>query len=168
MTDAGRAPAGPGGTAFLLAQLGGLAGAHFADRLAPLGLTPPQAGLLRAVAGEPGRSQQALAAQLGLLPSRLVSLVDELEDEGLLERRRNPADRRNHAIHLTRLGKDRLRQVGTVARAHGESFLQPLDEAERTELTHLLQRLADHHDLQPGVHPGFRTLGRENRPSTTR
>ena len=76
--------------AFLLAQLGHHAAAKFAEQIATIDLTPPQAGILRAIASEPGRSQQALSAQLGLLPSRVVAYVDELEDRGYVERRRNP------------------------------------------------------------------------------
>lgn len=150
--------AGP--TAFLLAQVGGLAAMRFAERISSLGLTPPHAGLLRAVAAEPGRSQQALAAQLGLLPSRLVALVDELESDGLLERRRNPDDRRNHALHLTAAGGQRLRDIGRVATDHGEDLLGGLDAGDRAELGRILGLLAAHHQLAPGVHPGYRTLGR--------
>lgn len=151
---------GPGWVAFLVAQLGGLAAVRFAERLAPLGLAPAHAGLLRAVAAEPGRSQQALSEQLGLLPSRLVALVDELERDGLLERRRNPRDRRHHALHLTEAGDRRLREVGRVAQQHGEDFLAVLDEQDRDRLGRLLGRLAADHGLAPGVHPGYRTLGR--------
>jgi len=156
----GRDDSGPAGVAFLLAQVGGLAAMRFAERLQPLGMDPPQAGLLRAVAQAPGRSQQALSAQLGLLPSRLVALVDELESEGLLERRRNPQDRRHHALHVTPLGEQRLAALGRQARAHGESLLEPLGERERATLARLLRKLADHHELTPGVHPGYRALGR--------
>jgi DNA-binding MarR family transcriptional regulator len=151
---------GPGSVAFGLTQLGSLAAMRFAERLAPTGLTPPHAGLLRAVAADEGRSQQALAAQLGLLPSRLVALVDELERDGLLERRRNPRDRRHHALHLTDAGRVRLRELGRIAREHGADFLTPLDDTERATLGALLARLADHHGLTPGVHPGYRALGR--------
>lgn len=151
---------GAGQAAFLLAQVGGLAALRFAERLAPLRLTPAHAGLLRAVDAEPGRSQQALAGQLGLLPSRLVALVDELERDGLLERRRNPADRRHHALHTTPAGAERLAEVGRVARAHGDDLLAPLDEQERAELARLLGRLAAAHGLAPGVHPGYRAMGR--------
>lgn len=70
--------AGPGGTAFLIAQLGAHAAQRFAERLDELDLTPPQAGLLRAIADGPGRSQQALAAQLGTKATRLVALLDGL------------------------------------------------------------------------------------------
>jgi len=157
----------PGRVAFLLAQVGGLAAQRFRDRLAPLGRTPPQAGLLRAVAADPGRSQQALAAQLEVLPSRLVALVDELERDGLLERRRNPQDRRHHALHLTPAGDERLKQIGRVAQEHGHDLLAPLDAEERMALGQILHRLSAHHQLGPDVHPGYRTLGRgPTTPST--
>jgi len=151
---------GPAGVAFLIAQVGGLAAAKFAERLQPLGMDPPQAGLLRAIADAPGRSQQALSTQLGLLPSRLVALVDELETEGLVERGRNPRDRRHHALFVTPLGEERLAALGRRARAHGESLLEPLSERERATLGRLLRKVADHHELTPGVHPGYRWLGR--------
>lgn len=155
-----RAPApAPGRLAFSLAQVGGLAAQRFAQRLAPLGLTPPQAGLLRAVAAEPGRSQQTLAAELELLPSRLVALLDELETDGLVERRRNLRDRRQYALHLTPAGVERLSQIGRVAQEHGRDLLAPLDAEERKTLGQLLDRLSAYHQLASGVHPGYRTLG---------
>ncbi len=164
MRDPAEAPktaTAAGQVAFLVAQLGALAAMRFAERLAPLGLTPAQAGLLRAVATEPGRSQQALSTQLGLLPSQLVALVDGLEGAGLLERRRNPQDRRHHALHLTAAGNKRLQAIGHIARNHGDDYLAPLNETDRSQLGQLLQRLAEHHGLMPGVHPGYRTLGRD-------
>ncbi len=149
-----------GQLAFLLAQVGGLAAMRFGERVAEAGVTPPQAGLLRVVAAEPGRTQQAVAVQLGLLPSRLVALVDELEGRGLVERRRDPTDRRNSALFITAAGKAMLRDIGRVAQAHGEEFLAPLTDKQRTTLTELLTRLAQHHELTADVHPGYRALGR--------
>jgi len=64
------------GSAFLLTQIGTHAAEEFATRVAELDLTPPQAGLLRAIALGPGRSQQALARHLGTPATRLVALVD--------------------------------------------------------------------------------------------
>ena len=78
------------GVAFLLAQIGHHAAGLFAERMEQLDLTPPHAGILRAIAAEPGRSQQALSRQLGLLPSRVVAYVDELEDRGYVERQAKP------------------------------------------------------------------------------
>lgn len=59
--------------AFLLAQIGHHAAGLFADQIAIIELTPPHAGILCAIAAEPGRSQQALSAQLGMLPRRVVA-----------------------------------------------------------------------------------------------
>lgn len=150
---------GDGQVAFLLAQVGAHAAARFAERLSPLGLTPAQAGLLRAVAREPGSSQRALAARLGLAPSRLVILIDQLQSRGLLERRRAPGDRRHHEVHLTTRGVDTLRDIGQVARAHGSDFLAALSAQDRSALGQTLRALAEHHGLTPGVHPGYRSMG---------
>lgn len=160
MSDVVPSRSGSGEVAFQLAQLGGLAAARFAERIESLRLTPAKAGLLRVVGHDPARSQQAVAAQLGLLPSRLVILVDELERDGLIERRRNPTDRRHHALHLTSTGEQRLRDVGRIAGQHGEDLLAPLTDPERVSLGQLLTRLATHHGLTPGVHPGYRAPGR--------
>ncbi|MGD9527514.1 MarR family winged helix-turn-helix transcriptional regulator [Pseudonocardia sp.] len=146
------------GAAFLLAQLGAHAARRFADRVAELDLTPPQAGLLRAVAARPGQSQQALAAHLGTPPTRLVALVDGLEERGAVERRRNPGDRRLYALYLTPAGEELLAAVGRVAAAHEEAMLAALDDEERTQLRTLLGRLVTDQGLTAGVHPGYRTL----------
>ena len=150
-----------GGGAYLLTQLGTRAAQRFAERVASLDLTPPQAGLLRVVAHEPGRSQQALAAQLGTPASRLVALVDGLEQRGVLERRRNPDDRRLHAVHLTVAGEALLAELGRVAQEHDASVLSPLDPADREVLLGLLGRLAAAEGLSPMVHPGYRDLPAE-------
>jgi DNA-binding MarR family transcriptional regulator len=146
-------------SAFLLTQIGTHAAQGFAARVAELDLTPPQAGLLRAVATGPGRSQQELARHLGTPATRLVALVDGLEARGLLERRRNPADRRLHALHLTDAGTALLRRLGTVAREHDDAVLDGLDAAERAQLHALLERVARARGLTEGVHPGYRALG---------
>jgi DNA-binding MarR family transcriptional regulator len=156
-------PAGGGpqdGAAFLLAQLGAHAAGRFAERVAELGLTPPQAGLLRAIALDPGSSQQQLATRLGLLPSRMVAFVDDLEARGLLRRERSAADRRQYALQLTSNGKELMRRLGTVARSHDRDLLQALTEEEHGLLADLLRRVARQQGLVPGVHPGYRQLGR--------
>src|SRR5258708_12764105 len=89
-----------GGVAFLLAQLGHHAAERFSERIAALDLTPPHAGILRAIAAAPGRSQQALSTELQLLPSRVVAHVAGLEDRGSGERPPTPDDRRQYALYL--------------------------------------------------------------------
>jgi DNA-binding MarR family transcriptional regulator len=149
------------GVAFLLAQLGHHAAELFAQRIAPLGLNPPQAGILRAITAEPGRSQQALSRQLGLLPSRVVAFVDDLENRGYVERRRNPDDRRLHALYLTSSGKRLMQKLSELAREHERELTTALNAKQRRDLRDLLARVASDAGLTPQVHPGYRSIGRD-------
>ena len=148
------------GVAFLLAQLGHHAATLFAEQVAAIELSPPQAGILRAIAAEPGRSQQALSAQLGMLPSRVVVYVDELEERGYVERRRNPDDRRLHALHLTAAGKRLMRKLSELAHQHELRLTAALDPEQYSALRALLSTVAREQGLKPHVHPGYRTLAR--------
>jgi DNA-binding MarR family transcriptional regulator len=149
-----------GGVAFLLAQLGAHAAAAFAERVRPLGLTPPQAGVLRRLGEVPGQSQRGLADALGMHAPRLVALIDELEDRGLVVRDRDIDDRRNYAISLTDEGRGTLAELARVAREHELAIVAALDDDDRSQLLVLLRRLAEEQGLTPGVHPGFRRMGR--------
>ncbi len=149
-----------GSPAFLLAQVGAHAAAQFADRIAPLGLTPAEAGILRAIAARVGLSQRELSELLAILPSRLVALVDELEARGLIERRNDPEDRRSYALHLTNEGKKVLEAIAQAARTHSQAICAALNDQEREELASLLSRIADQQGLTPGVHPGYKRLAR--------
>jgi DNA-binding MarR family transcriptional regulator len=148
-----------GGVAFLLAQLGHHAAERFSERIATLGLTPPQAGILRAIDGAPGRSQQALSTELQLLPSRIVAFVDDLENSGYLERRPNPEDRRQYALYLTADGKELMRKLSRLARQHERALTAGLDESQRDRLRELLATIAQEQGLTPRVHPGYRRMG---------
>jgi DNA-binding MarR family transcriptional regulator len=148
----------PPGSAFLLAAVGAHAAARFAARVAALGLTPPQVGLLGLIAASPGQSQQAVAQVLGMPPSRLVGLVDALADRGLVERRRNRDDRRLHALHVTNTGMAMLAEIAKIGAAHDEALCRSLDAAERETLRALLSRIAADQGLRPGIHPGYRSV----------
>jgi DNA-binding MarR family transcriptional regulator len=153
-------PPRDGGVAFLLAQIGAHAAAAFAERIRPLGLTPPQAGVLRRLAQVPGQSQRGLADALGMHAPRLVALIDELEERGLVGRERDPDDRRNYAISLTYGGRRALAGLNRVAREHELAVTASLTDEERAQLRLLLARVAEEQHLAPGVHPGFRRMGR--------
>ena len=149
---------GAASPAFLLAQVGAHAAARFAERLDAIGLVPAHAGILRLVQAAEGRSQQMLGGELGVLPSRLVVLIDELEQRGLVERRDHPTDRRSYALYLTDQGRQTLGEIGRVAREHQEILCAALSESERAQLSSLLGRIADEQGLRSGVHPGFSRL----------
>lgn len=158
-SSAGQPPSGPRfGTAFLLTQLGTFAAGRFAERIGSLELTPPQVGMMRLISSEPGLSQQALAERLGLLPSKVVSFVDDLEGRGLVARARGTRDRRVYELSLTEQGERLMREVRSVSAQHDAELCEPLDADERDQLRSLLARLAESHGLTPGVHPGYRHI----------
>jgi len=152
-----------GSTAFLLAQVGAHAATQFGERLTNLHLKRPHAGILRLIALSPGLSQQELGRRLAILPSQLVALLDELQERGLIERRQDPADRRTYALHLTAAGRNTTEQIGRVAREHDDAICAALNVDERQQLNGLLSKIATQQALSPGVHPGYRRLGRKPR-----
>jgi len=142
------------GFAYLLVQLGTHTARLFAERLAPLGLEPRHAGMLFRLAASEGRSQQAIGELVGLNATRMVFLVDELEQRGLVERRRNEADRRSHALYLTGSGRAKLAELGAVAARHQEELGASLSRDERGQLTGLLRKLAREQGITEQSLPG--------------
>ena len=90
-----------------------------------LGLNRTHAGILRLVASMPDCSQRSLADRLGILPSRIVVLIDELEAMELVRRERSPTDRRNYRLALTLKGQRVWQQVSKLASAHEEEICAP-------------------------------------------
>jgi DNA-binding MarR family transcriptional regulator len=159
------------GAAFLLSQLGYHSSTLWQRRLAPLDLDPRHVMLLRHLAGAEGRSQQALGEALRIPASRMVAIVDGLEQRGLLRRRPNPDDRRVRTLHLTDDGRRLLREIGEISREHERQLTTGLARAEREQLIALLSRLAAEQGLAEGVHPGAAdppSEERQRRPGTTR
>src|SRR5215213_11293935 len=140
---------------FLLVQLGTHAHRRFAERLAVLELHPRHFGMLSHLAASEGQSQQALSVALGIHRSAVVALVDELEQRGLAERRRDPADRRAYTLYLTPAGRDLLADLKRIAAEHETELLTALDASERSQLISLLQRVAESQGLTAGVHPNL-------------
>ena len=134
-------------TASLLAQLGAHATARLTVRLAMLEFVPAHAGILKILAGAPGMSQSALAKALGMLPSRMVAYVDELERKGLLERRPHESDRRNNALHLTKAGRAAYRATSRVAQEHQQALLAGLSKQQQMQLAELVSLVANHQGL---------------------
>jgi len=144
---------------FLLSQVGAHASACFSDRIAPLGLKPYHAGILSVLGNNAGLTQQALADLLGMFPSRLVALLDEMGKLKLIERRESPSDRRTYALHLTKAGHDAWMKVGQLSVLLQDDLCAALNEKERAALADMLNRMVAEQKITPGVHPGFRRMG---------
>jgi DNA-binding MarR family transcriptional regulator len=141
------------GAAYLLSQVGAHSSLRWHERLAPLGLDPRSVLVLRHVGAEEGRTQASLSASLDVPPSRIVGVVDELEQRGLLERRPNPSDRRAHALWLTGKGRKTLDAVMAVSSEHEVDICAGLSEAERRQLIELLTVIVSKQGLAAGGHP---------------
>lgn len=146
------------GVSFLLRQLGYHSTELFTAQIAAINLTLPHAGILRSIAAKPGDSQRALAGYLGLMPSRLVAYLDQLEEAGYIERRRNSGDRRQYNLYLTAEGKKLMRKLSGFAHQHEDQLTAPLSPDQRQTLHELLASVADHQGLTRHVHPGYRGL----------
>lgn len=131
---------------FLLKRLGYAAKERTMEEYEGTGLHPYHYAIL-IVLGEGSRETQgSIADALGYDRGQLVGLLDELEERGLLERRRDPNDRRRHLVRITPDGKRMLRRLRSLARRIEDEFLAPLDDEERAELHALLLRLAEKHE----------------------
>ena len=120
-----------------------------------ISLTPALVGVLRFLARNPGATQRELAEAIGMPPSRLVAMADELERRGLVHRVRDEQDRRSHRITLTAAGEAELAVIGREAREHKSELLKALSAEEQNQLADLLQRIAAQQGLRPGIHPGL-------------
>jgi DNA-binding MarR family transcriptional regulator len=141
--------------AFLLSQVGIHASRRFAERIAAVDLNPPLFRVLNLVAAAEGQSQQAIAAAIEIPPSRMVALVDELEQRGLVERRPKPEDRRVRALFLTAKGKRCLERGRRIAAEHEDELTKGMNATDRKLLISMLQQIVDQQALGKGVHPGL-------------
>lgn len=155
-SDAAPSPPLAGRASFLLSQLGTHSAQEFTRRLAPLGVQPAHFGLLMHLSHDEGQSQQRLADAMSIHRNVMVGLVDALEERGLVERRRHPADRRAHALYLTDAARNLLPEAQRVADQQDDELLAGFDTEDRARLVSLLQRLAEHTGNLPGVHPRLR------------
>jgi DNA-binding MarR family transcriptional regulator len=129
-------------TGFLISRMGLTAQRAFAERIAEVGLTPRAWGALNVLDQEGAVTQQWLGTCIGMDPSSMVATIDDLEAQGLVERRRKPQDRRAHALHVTAKGRRALAQGRKIARRAQEDLLAPLNPEERRQLHDLLLRVA--------------------------
>jgi DNA-binding MarR family transcriptional regulator len=150
----------PRSVGFLISQLGFLSSKAFMEALEPVGIGPREFLLMRFIAASEGQSQQALSERLAVPASRMVALVDHLEEAGLAERRPDPDDRRVRGLHLTRKGRTALERAGKIAIDYETRLCAGINREERELLIDLLQKLQEGHTVLRGVHPG---LG-EDRP----
>ena len=131
---------------FLLKRLGMAAKEQSFQAYEDLGGLHPYHHAILAVLDEGSRETQgAIADALGYDKGQLVGLLDELEEAGLVERKRDPADRRRHVVRMTPAGRKTLERLRKLSARLENEFLETLDEADRRELQAILLRRAEQH-----------------------
>nr|WP_211353357.1 MarR family transcriptional regulator [Kutzneria buriramensis] len=98
--------------------------------------------VLNALDGEPVRTQTALAEFIGADKSRIIGVLDELEDNGLLDRTRDPADRRARFVAITDEGRSKRRAVQADIQRTEDDLLAKLPPADREAFLRALATLS--------------------------
>jgi len=111
-----------------------------AEALGSIGLTPALFAILNVLGAREGAIQQQLSSDMGIDPSAMVKLVNELEGAGLAERRRRPGDRRAWEVAITPKGRRTLQRARRLATEVEDEVLGGLGKADRRQLLTLLRR----------------------------
>lgn len=120
-----------------------------ADALASLGLTPALFAVLNVLGAREATIQQQLSSDMGIDPSAMVKLINELEDAGLADRRRRPNDRRAWEVTITPKGRRTLQRARRLASQVEDELLGGLTATERRRLLALLRRTLTSAPPQP-------------------
>jgi DNA-binding MarR family transcriptional regulator len=127
------------GSAALLDHLARRVRLRVESVIAPLGLRPRHLVALT-VLRDGGSTQKALSTTLQIDSTNLVGLLNELEADKLIERRRSAVDRRRHIVEITPAGAKRLAQAERALATVEEDVLGRLDDEQRETLYRLLQQ----------------------------
>jgi DNA-binding MarR family transcriptional regulator len=109
--------------------------------IAPFGIDGRELAVLAVLGADVPLSQQEAAEQLSIDRTTMVALVDALEDKGLVQRRRSPADRRKNIVALTAPGHSCLQDAGRARDQVEREFLAPLGDDGAARFVQALQML---------------------------
>ena len=123
------------------------------EGLAQFGLRAPLFAVLCAVSDLGPLTQQQLADRLDIDKSHMVGFVDELDERGLVVRRKDPHDRRCHRIHLTQRGRATLPALHRVAATADVAAREALTQSELGQLVALLDRVLAAQDAYRVANP---------------
>ena len=124
---------------FLLADNSRLARWSFDQQVRVAGVTGPQARLLLNLNRAPGENQGFYAERLEVEPITLCRMVDRLEEAEMIERRRDPADRRAWRLYLTEKSSQVVELLQHELDQLVEGMLDGISQDEREQFTRILK-----------------------------
>ena len=113
----------------------------FDNTVGEVGVTRSQWTVIAVVARRPGATQRSIAEALDMTEAAAGRLIDRLCNDGLLERRPKPDDRRAHCVHLTEAAGPILKKLGAIAERNEAVAYAGLSSAELDQLDELLGRV---------------------------
>jgi DNA-binding MarR family transcriptional regulator len=116
----------------------------FAAAVGDYDITPTLFGALALIEANPGMKQTDLARAIQLDRSSVVSVINKLERQGLVVRRRAIKDRRSTSLELTAAGQRLLDHVRPMVLEHERRITDHFTPAEQTQLIELLGRICPH------------------------
>jgi MarR family transcriptional regulator, transcriptional regulator for hemolysin len=126
---------------FLVRDVSRLSAKHFQRNARELELSLPQCKVLGYLSRNEGISQARLAELTETDPMTLVRTLDRMQQDGWIERRPDPADRRAHRLFLREAAKPVLQRIWKIADQARNEVLAELSSAERDQLIELLERV---------------------------
>ncbi len=124
-----------------------------AEKLDSIGLTPALFALLNVLGAREGSIQHRLSSDMGIDPSAMVKLINELEEAGLAKRQRRPGDRRAWEVSITPKGRRALNRARELVAQVEDEVLGGLTAADRRQLLTLLRRALVSAPAQPPWSP---------------
>ena len=114
----------------------------FDDALAQAGGSVPIWLVLISLKSQQVRNQRELAEAVGIREATLTHHLNAMDEQGLITRRRDPANRRVHLVELTEAGEDTFQRLRGAATAFDQRLRAGLSGDEVSQLEALLGRLA--------------------------
>jgi DNA-binding MarR family transcriptional regulator len=132
-------------TGFVMYQVAEIGHTLFSNAITPLGINEQQLGVLGVLESFGPQVQAHLSPPLRIDKAKMVGIVNELEERGLVQRLPHPQDRRAVLVHLTEAGKEMLQRSEELVKCFSIQYFAVFSPEELQLFHELLVRLADTH-----------------------